>query len=88
LLLSYQERRRILENNELSDVFVQEMMGLLLFIFLFGISLLTIITGIMFAVFVYGQNSTGENITVSLSCIREFYSDKGYGEDLTKFCKK
>ncbi len=42
----------------------------------------------MFAVFVYGQNSTGENITVSLSCIREFYSDKGYGEDLTKFCKK
>jgi hypothetical protein len=94
LLLPYQERRRILENNELSDVFVheheREMMGL------FVVSLLTI--GIMFAVdataiattIIYGQNSsnTGKNITLTLSCIRQFYSDKGYGEDVTEFCKK
>ena len=37
---------------------------------------------------IYGQNSTGDNKNITLSCIREFYSDKGYGEDVTEFCKK
>jgi len=46
------------------------------------VSLVLLILALVFAS--ASSNFTGNNI--SLSCIREFYSDKGYGEDVTEFC--
>ena len=52
------------------------------------IVIFTIVLMILAVVFAsaVSSNFTGNNIT--LSCIREFYSDKGYGEDMIEFCKK
>lgn len=41
---------------------------------------------ILTVVFASASNFTGNNNNITLSCIREFYSDKGYGEDVTEFC--